>query len=154
MANNTQITIVGNLTSDPDMRFTSNGTPVANFTVASTPSQYDKQRGEWVNGETMFLGCSVWGQAAENVAESLYKGTRVMVQGNLKARTWQDRGGNRRTSYEIDVNEIGPSLRFARVSQPQLNAPSGTKPQDSGRPKQPQRAVDPWGQQQSDEAPF
>lgn len=113
MAGETPITVIGNLTADPELRFTPNGVPVANFTVASTPRTFDRQSNEWRDGEAMFLNCSVWRQYAENVAESLSKGMRVIVNGNLKARSYEDREGNRRTSYEIDVNEVGPSLRFA-----------------------------------------
>lgn len=113
MAGETPITVIGNLTADPELRFTPNGVPVANFTVASTPRTFDRQTNEWRDGEAMFLNCSVWRQFAENVAESLSKGMRVIVNGNLKARSYEDRDGNRRTSYEIDVNEVGPSLRFA-----------------------------------------
>ena len=113
MAGETPITVIGNLTADPELRFTPNGVPVANFTVASTPRTFDRQTNEWRDGEAMFLNCSVWRQFAENVAESLSKGMRVIVSGNLKARSYEDRNGNRRTSYEIDVIEIGPSLKFA-----------------------------------------
>lgn len=113
MAGETPITVIGNLTADPELRFTPNGVPVANFTVASTPRTFDRQTNEWRDGEAMFLNCSVWRQFAENVAESLSKGMRVVVSGNLRARSYEDRDGNRRTSYEIDVNEVGPSLRFA-----------------------------------------
>ena len=113
MAGETPITVIGNLTADPELRFTPNGVPVANFTVASAPRTFDRQTNEWRDGEAMFLNCSVWRQFAENVAESLSKGMRVIVNGNLKARSYEDRDGNRRTSYEIDVNEVGPSLRFA-----------------------------------------
>ena len=113
MAGETVITVIGNLTGDPELRFTPNGVPVANFTVASTPRTFDRQTNEWRDGEAMFLNCSVWRQFAENVAESLSKGMRVIVNGNLKARSYEDRNGNRRTSYEIDVIEIGPSLKFA-----------------------------------------
>ncbi|QQY15049.1 single-stranded DNA-binding protein [Cutibacterium avidum] len=156
MSGETPITVVGNLTSDPELRFTSNGTPVANFTVASTPRRFDKQASEWVDGEPMFLACSVWNQYATNVAESLTKGMRVIVQGNLKARSYEDRDGNRRTSYEIDVTEVGPSLRFvtAQVSRNQQSGglQRGTQPQGNGWPQQSQQSTDPWAAQS--EAPF
>jgi single-strand DNA-binding protein len=113
MAGETVITVVGNLTDDPELRFTPSGAAVANFTVASTPRTLNKQTNEWEDGEAMFLRCSIWRQAAENVAESLQKGARVIVNGRMRARTWEDREGNKRTSFEIDVDEIGPSLRFA-----------------------------------------
>ncbi len=113
MAGETSITVIGNLTADPELRFTPNGVPVANFTVASTPRTFDRQTNEWRDGDALFLSCSVWRNYAENVAESLSKGMRVIVQGNLKARSYEDRDGNRRTVHEIDVQEVGPSLRYA-----------------------------------------
>jgi single-strand DNA-binding protein len=113
MAGETPITVVGNLTSDPELRFTPSGAAVANFTVASTPRTFDKQTNEWKDGEALFLNCSVWRQAAENVAESLVKGSRVIVQGNLKARSYETREGEKRTVFEIDVQEVGPSLKYA-----------------------------------------
>jgi single-strand DNA-binding protein len=113
MAGETVITVVGNITDDPELRFTPSGAAVANFTVASTPRTLNKQTNEWEDGEAMFLRCSIWRQAAENVAESLQKGTRVIVNGRMRARSWEDREGNKRTSFEIDVEEIGPSLKFA-----------------------------------------
>lgn len=113
MAGDTVITVVGNLTADPELRFTNSGIPVASFTVASTPRTFDRQSGEWKDGEALFLRCSIWRDAAENVTESLEKGSRVVVQGRLKQRSYQDREGNNRTSIELDVDEIGPSLRYA-----------------------------------------
>ena len=113
MAGETVITVVGNLTDDPELRFTPSGAAVANFTVASTPRSFNKQTNEWEDGEALFLRCSIWRQAAENVAESLQRGMRVVVQGRLRARTWETREGEKRTSFEIDVEEIGPSLKFA-----------------------------------------
>jgi single-strand DNA-binding protein len=113
MAGETIITVVGNLTDDPELRFTPSGAAVANFTVASTPRNFDKNTNEWVDGEAMFLRCSIWRQAAENVAESLQRGMRVVVQGRLKARTYETREGEKRTVFEIEVDEIGPSLKFA-----------------------------------------
>ena len=113
MAGETLITVVGNLTDDPELRFTPSGAAVANFTVASTPRTFDKNSNEWVDQEAMFLRCSIWRQAAENVAESLQRGMRVVVQGRLKARTYETREGEKRTVFEIEVDEIGPSLKFA-----------------------------------------
>ncbi len=113
MAGETIITVVGNLTDDPELRFTPSGAAVANFTVASTPRNFDKNTNEWVDGEAMFLRCSIWRQAAENVAESLQRGMRVVVQGRLKARTYETREGEKRTVFELEVDEIGPSLKFA-----------------------------------------
>jgi single-strand DNA-binding protein len=113
MAGDTIITVVGNLTDDPELRFTPSGAAVANFTVASTPRFFDKQANEWRDGEAMFLRCSIWRQAAENVAESLHKGFRVVVQGRLKQRSFETREGEKRTVIELEVDEIGPSLRYA-----------------------------------------
>lgn len=167
MANDTPITVIGNLTADPELRFTPNGAPVANFTVASTPRTFDRQSNEWRDGEAMFLNCSVWRQYAENVAESLSKGMRVIVQGNLKARSFEDRDGNRRTSYEIDVTEVGPSLRYASAKVAR-NPQGGGQSQRSGwgqqgqsswgqqpqrQPQQQSHGVDPWAVS-NEEAPF
>jgi single-strand DNA-binding protein len=113
MAGETIITVVGNLTDDPELRFTPSGAAVANFTVASTPRTFDKNSNEWVDQEALFLRCSIWRQAAENVAESLQRGMRVVVQGRLKARTYETREGEKRTVFEVEVDEIGPSLKFA-----------------------------------------
>ena len=124
MANDTVITVVGNLVADPELRFTQQGTPVASFTVASTPRTFDRQANEWKDGEAMFLRCSIWRDAAENVAESLQKGDRVIVQGRLKQRSFTDRDGNNRTTIELDVDEIGPSLRYA-TAKPQRTQRNG-----------------------------
>ena len=113
MAGETVITVVGNLVDDPELRFTPSGAAVANFRIASTPRTFDKQTNEWKDGETLWLGCSVWRQAAENVAESLQKGMRVIVQGRLKSRSYETREGEKRTVFEIDVDEVGPSLKSA-----------------------------------------
>ena len=113
MAGETVITIVGNLVDDPELRFTPSGAAVANFRIASTPRIFDRQSGEWRDGDTLFLTCSVWRQAAENVAESLQKGMRAIVQGRLKQRQYETREGEKRTVFEIDVEEVGPSLRSA-----------------------------------------
>ena len=113
MAGDTVITVVGNLTADPELRFTPSGAAVANFTVASTPRTFDKNSNEWKDGEALFLRCSVWRQAAENVAESLQRGAAVIVQGRLKQRSYETKEGEKRTVYELDVEEVGPSLKFA-----------------------------------------
>lgn len=113
MAGETLITVVGNLTGDPELRFTPAGAAVANFTVASTPRTFDRQSNEWKDGETLFMRCSLWREAAENVAESLTKGTRVIVQGRLVQRSYETREGEKRTVVELQVDEIGPSLRYA-----------------------------------------
>jgi single-strand DNA-binding protein len=113
MAGETVITVVGNLVDDPELRFTPSGAAVAKFRVASTPRTFDRQTNEWKDGDSLFLTCSVWRQAAENVAESLTKGTRVVVQGRLKQRSYEDREGIKRTVYDLDVDEVGASLRNA-----------------------------------------
>ncbi|MBY8879136.1 single-stranded DNA-binding protein [Actinacidiphila acidipaludis] len=113
MAGETVITVVGNLVDDPELRFTPSGAAVAKFRVASTPRTFDRQTNEWKDGESLFLTCSVWRQAAENVAESLQRGMRVIVQGRLKQRSYEDRDGVKRTVYELDVDEVGASLRSA-----------------------------------------
>ena len=115
MAGDTIITVIGNLTADPEMRFTPSGAAVASFTVASTPRTFDRQAGEWKDGETLFMRCSIWRDAAENVAESLTKGTRVIAQGRLVQRSFTTREGENRTVVEMQVDEIGPSLRYAKA---------------------------------------
>jgi single-strand DNA-binding protein len=113
MAGETIITVVGNLTADPELRYTQNGLPVANFTIASTPRSFDRQANEWKDGEALFMRASVWREFAEHVAGSLTKGMRVVATGRLKQRSYQDREGNNRTAIELEVDEIGPSLRYA-----------------------------------------
>ncbi|HXR69502.1 single-stranded DNA-binding protein [Actinocrinis sp.] len=113
MAGETVITVVGNLTDDPELRFTPSGAAVASFTVASTPRTFDKATNEWKDGDALFLRCSIWRQAAENVAESLTKGMRVVVQGRLRQRSYETREGEKRTVVELDVEEVGPSLKYA-----------------------------------------
>src|SRR5437588_1525882 len=113
MAGETVITVIGNLTADPELRFTPSGAAVANFTVASTPRTFDRQTNEWKDGEALFLRCSIWREAAENVAESLTRGARVIVSGRLKQRSFETREGEKRTVVEVEVDEIGPSLRYA-----------------------------------------
>ncbi|RZU29998.1 single-strand DNA-binding protein [Streptomyces sp. BK022] len=127
MAGETVITVVGNLVDDPELRFTPSGAAVAKFRVASTPRTFDRQTNEWKDGESLFLTCSVWRQAAENVAESLQRGMRVIVQGRLKQRSYEDREGVKRTVYELDVEEVGPSLRSAtaKVTKTSGGARSG-----------------------------
>ncbi len=113
MAGDTTITVVGNLTADPELRFTPSGAAVANFTVASTPRIFDRQSSEWKDGEALFLRCNIWREAAENVAESLTRGARVIVTGRLKQRSYETREGEKRTVVEVEVEEIGPSLKYA-----------------------------------------
>jgi single-strand DNA-binding protein len=151
MAGETIITVVGNLTDDPELRFTPSGAAVANFTVASTPRTFDKNSNEWVDQEAMFLRCSIWRQAAENVAESLQRGMRVVVQGRLKARTYETREGEKRTVFEVEVDEIGPSLKFAtaKVNRTSRQGGGGGYSGGGGAPQggggaQPAAADDPW----------
>jgi single-strand DNA-binding protein len=127
MAGETVITVVGNLTADPELRFTPSGAAVASFTIASTPRTFDRATNEWKDGEALFLRCSIWRQAAENVAESLQRGMRVIAQGRLKQRSFETREGEKRTVVELDVDEIGPSLRYAtaKVNRTQRGSASG-----------------------------
>ena len=125
MAGDTIITVVGNLTADPELRFTPSGAAVANFTVASTPRMFDRQTNEWKDGEALFLRCNVWRQAAENVAESLTRGARVIVTGRLKQRSFETKEGEKRTVIELEVDEIGPSLRYATAKVNKVSRGSG-----------------------------
>src|SRR3954453_4949210 len=125
MAGETIITVVGNLTGDPELRFTPSGAAVANFTIASTPRTFDKQANEWKDGDTLFLNCSIWRQAAENVAESLQKGMRVVAQGRLKQRSYETREGEKRTVVEMDVEEVGPSLKYATAKVARVQRSGG-----------------------------
>lgn len=156
MANETLITVVGNLTADPEMRFTPSGSAVANFTIASTPKTFDRQTNEFKDGEPLFLRSSVWREQAENVAETLTKGMRVIAQGYLKQRSYDTKEGEKRTVYELEVQEVGPALRFAsaKVTRTQRSGGGGNRqpaPQQSASPQsQPQQggwnapAADPW----------
>lgn len=154
--NDVQITICGNTTAPAEIRFTSSGAPVASFTVAHTPRTFDRAANEWKDGETMFLTCSAWRQLAENVAETLSaKGMRVIVQGRLKQRSYETKEGERRTVYEVDVEEVGPSLLRATavVTRATSVAQPGRQPaarQPAGRPQ----AADPWAGNVRDEQPF
>ena len=125
MAGDTIITVVGNLTADPELRFTPSGAAVANFTVASTPRTFDRQTNEWKDGEALFLRCNIWRQAAENVAESLTRGARVVVTGRLKQRSFETKEGEKRTVFELEVDEIGPSLRYATAKVNKVSRGSG-----------------------------
>jgi single-strand DNA-binding protein len=179
MAGETVITVVGNLVDDPELRFTPSGAAVANFRIASTPRTFDKQTNEWKDGDALFLSCSVWRQAAENVAESLQKGMRVVVQGRLKSRQYETREGEKRTVFEIEVEEVGPSLKYATAKvtraqrsgggggygggapqggggQPAGNDPWATPAPQGGGAPQGGAAQDPWGAPGvgSDEPPF
>ena len=125
MAGETVITVVGNLVDDPELRFTPSGAAVANFRIASTPRTFDRQTNEWKDGDALFLSCSVWRQAAENVAESLQKGMRVVVQGRLKQRSYETREGEKRTVVELDVDEVGPSLKYATAKVARVQRSGG-----------------------------
>ncbi len=147
-AGDTTITVVGNLTADPELRFTPSGAAVANFTVASTPRIYDRQSGEWKDGEALFLRCNIWREAAENVAESLTRGSRVIVTGRLKQRSFETREGEKRTVVEVEVDEVGPSLRYATAKVNKASRGGGggggnSRPAPSGGGNAP--ADDPWG---------
>src|SRR5690625_4992997 len=141
MAGETIITIVGNLTDDPELRFTPSGAAVANFTIASTPRFFDRQTNEWRDGDALFLRCSIWRQAAENVAESLQRGARVVAQGRLRQRSFETREGEKRTVVEMDVDEIGPSLRYATAKVSKVSRSGGGFGGGGGAP---QGGNDPW----------
>ncbi len=151
-AGDTNITITGNLVNDPELRYTPSGQAVATFRVASTPRYFDKATSEWKDGEGLFLSCNVWRQAAENVAESLTKGMRVIVCGRLKQRSYETREGDKRTVYEVEADEVGPSLRNASAKVSRTIRSSGSAAQAAP-------ADDPWAAEQaeggfSDEPPF
>ena len=147
MAGDTTITVVGNLTADPELRFTPSGAAVANFTVASTPRTFDRQSQEWKDGEALFLRCNVWRQAAENVAESLTRGSRVIVTGRLKQRSFETKEGEKRTVIELDVEEVGPSLKYAaaKVNKTQRGSSGGGFGGGSGSGGGGAANDDPWG---------
>ncbi|MGW1678806.1 single-stranded DNA-binding protein [Saccharopolyspora sp. NPDC002376] len=161
MAGETVITVVGNLTADPELRFTPSGAAVANFTVASTPRTFDRQSGEWKDGEALFLRCNIWRQAAENVAESLTRGMRVVVQGRLRQRSFETKEGEKRTVVELEVDEIGPSLKYATAKVNKASRGGSGFSGGGGSPAGPP-ADDPWGSAPpagsgggfSDEPPF
>ncbi|MEN0138449.1 MAG: single-stranded DNA-binding protein [Rhodococcus sp. (in: high G+C Gram-positive bacteria)] len=152
MAGDTVITVIGNLTADPELRFTPAGAAVANFTVASTPRTFDRQTNEWKDGEALFLRCNIWREAAENVAESLTRGSRVIVSGRLKQRSYETREGEKRTVVELEVDEIGPSLRYATAKVNKANRGGGgggnfgsSGGSGGGRPQSNTGGDDPWG---------
>lgn len=148
MAGETLITVVGNLTADPEMRFTANGAAVANFTIASTPKTFDRQTNEFKDGEPLFLRSSVWREQAENVAETLTKGMRVIAQGYLKQRSYDTKEGEKRTVYELEVQEVGPALRFASAKVTRTQRSGG-----GNRAPQPQQSSSPQSQSQSWQSP-
>ena len=158
MAGETVITIIGNLTNDPELRFTPSGAAVANFTVASTPRTFDRQSNEWKDGETLFMRCSVWRDAAENVAESLQRGTRVLVSGRLRSRSYENKEGAKVTVVEMEVDEVGPALKYATAKVNKVQRQGGGFGGDSGgAPSGP--SDDPWASGPSvgagfDEPPF
>ncbi|MEU9162892.1 single-stranded DNA-binding protein [Streptomyces sp. NPDC091204] len=153
MAGETVITVVGNLVDDPELRFTPSGAAVAKFRVASTPRTFDRQTNEWKDGESLFLTCSVWRQAAENVAESLQRGMRVIVQGRLRQRSYEDREGVKRTVYELDVEEVGPSLKNATAKVTKTTGRGGQGGYGGGGGQQQQGGGGGWGGAPSGGAP-
>ncbi|HSN11259.1 MAG TPA: single-stranded DNA-binding protein [Propionibacteriaceae bacterium] len=173
MAGETPITLIGNLTADPELRFTPSGSAVATFTVASTPRTFDRQTNEWKDGEALFLRCEVWRQYAENVTESLQKGMRVLVSGRLKSRSYETNSGEKRTVFEVEVDEVGPALRYATAKVTRTTSGSGGQGGGSwqgssggnrsgnegggwggGQAQSRQPDNDPWASAQSDEPPF
>src|SRR5258708_5803968 len=150
VAGDTVIKVIGNLTADPELRFTPSGAAVANFTVASTPRTFDRQTNEWKDGEALFLRCNIWREAAENVAESLTRGSRVIASGRLKQRSFETREGEKRTVVELEVDEIGPSLKYATAK---VNKASRSGAGGGGGSRQPAAqssggsaaSEDPWG---------
>ncbi len=143
MAGDTELTVIGNLTADPELRFTPSGAAVASFTVASTPRSFDKETGGWKDGDALFLRCNIWRQAAENVAESLTRGARVIVHGRLKQRSFETAAGEKRTVVELDVDEIGPSLKFATAQVRKADRSQGGGGGWSNTPP----PEDPWASQ-------
>lgn len=170
MAGETVITLVGNLTADPELRFTPSGAPVANFTVASTPRTFDRASNEWKDGDALFLNCAVWRQAAENVAESLTKGMRVIVQGRLRQRSYETREGEKRTVVELEVDEVGPALKYATAKVTRNagggggnysgggysggGSSGGSNWNSGGSSSSNSAGADPWAGAQSEEPPF
>lgn len=146
MANDTQLTVVGNLTADPELRYTQNGKAVVNFTVASTPRQFNRDTNQWEDQEALFLRCSAWNEYAEHIAASLQKGNQVIAQGFLKQRSYEDKEGNRRTAIELEVSEIGPALRFATAHVTRAVKGQGGQQQVQQGP--PQQYGPPQGQPQ------
>jgi single-strand DNA-binding protein len=144
MAGETVITVIGNLVDDPELRFTPSGAPVANFRIASTPRTFDRQTNEWKDGESLFLSCAAWRDMAQHVADSLAKGTRVIVQGRLKQRSYDDQQGVRRTVYELDVDEVGPSLLRATAVVTKATGQQGQQRAQQGGYGQQQTQADPW----------
>ncbi|MEI6040740.1 MAG: single-stranded DNA-binding protein [Actinomycetes bacterium] len=143
-AGDTTVTMVGNLVNDPELRFTPSGAAVAKFTIASTPRYLDKNTNEWKDGDSLFLACNIWRQAAENVAESLTRGMRVIVTGRLKQRSYETKEGEKRTVYEIEVDEVGPSLRNATAKVTKTTRAGGTSGGGFSAPVETASAEDPW----------
>jgi single-strand DNA-binding protein len=154
MAGETSITFIGNLTADPELKFTPSGAAVANFTVASTPRTFDRQTNEWKDGDALFIRCAAWRQLAENAAETLQKGQRVIVTGNLRVKNFDRQDGSKGTSVDIDVEEVGPSLRFATAKVTRVQRGQGGQQQPQGQPhaQQPQGQGG-WGGQPTHQQP-
>ncbi|MCK2240002.1 MULTISPECIES: single-stranded DNA-binding protein [unclassified Crossiella] len=144
MAGETTITVVGNLTADPELRFTKSGAAVTSFTIASTPRTFDRASGEWKDGDALFLRCSIWRQAAENLAESLHRGARVIAQGRLRQRSFETKEGDKRTVMELEVDEIGPSLRYATAQVKKASRNTGSSGSSEGTSSAVAPAEDPW----------
>jgi single-strand DNA-binding protein len=160
VAGETTLTVIGNLTADPDLRFTQSGAAVASFTVASTPRTFDKHSGEWKDGDALFMRCNAWRQMGEHVSESLTRGMRVVVTGRLKQRSFETREGEKRTVIELEVDEVGPSLRYATAKVNRVQRGDGGQ-RGGGRGPADDPADDPWGsapprvpQSYSDDPPF
>jgi len=172
MSNETTITITGNLTADPELAFAPSGVAYARFTIAATPRRFDKTTGDYTDGETLFMRCTAWRQLAENVAESLHRGQRVIATGRLRQSTWETPEGDKRSSIDLDVDEVGPSLRWAtaKVTKTTRTGPGATNPNDpwakppadhrepvpaaAGAPSRPAAGGDPWSRPAGDEPPF
>lgn len=157
MAEETTLTYIGQLTADPELRYTASGAAVANFTVASTPRNFDRQSNEWKDGETLFIRVSVWREVAENVAESLSKSDRVIVSGVLRSRTFETKEGEKRTVFELDAREIGPSLKWAQAKLTKVNKNQNNQNQGGNRNQGGQgQAENPWSNStpSHDEPPF
>ncbi|MEU7790106.1 single-stranded DNA-binding protein [Amycolatopsis sp. NPDC049159] len=144
MAGETMVTVIGNLTADPELRFTPAGAAVANFTIASTPRQLDRESGEWRDGDPMFLRCSVWRQYAENAAESLLRGSRVIAHGRLRQRSYDTAEGEKRTVTELDVDELGPCLRYATAKVTKTSRPTGVEGSSTWTPEPVAAAAPPF----------
>lgn len=142
MIGNPTTTIIGNLVNDPELRYTPSGKPVANFRIATTPRQFDKESGKYIDGQPLFITCNIWGTPAENLTNSLHKGDRIITTGTLNQRTWEDNNGSKRTTFELEADEVGPSLRFATTQVTKTTRGSSNTQQQRTTPRP--QANDPW----------